>query len=212
MVKQLLILLFTLVPVITNAQPPFFKKPGLKPPKVNDKPYRYFPQFGTSATFAPGFMSGQKSANYYLHGHAFVFIDRLVSLRGDAFVSLRSNNADRIFEMHHTFSAGPSLHILHGDVADPYIGLGVGFSYSRLKSDLIGEPNSNALNPLVMPHLGCRFYAEQWFYFFAETHYAIGKHFAEQRPAVKFNELRFAAGLGFQISKRVATQVPNQNK
>ncbi len=210
MVKQLLILLFTLVPFFTNAQPPFFKKPGLRPQKINDKPYRYYPQFGSSITFAPGFMSGQQSANYYLHGHTFVFIDRLVSLHGDAFLSLKSNNADQIFEVHNTFSAGASLHILHGDVANPYIGLGVGFSYSQLKSNFITLPDFYSLNPLVMPHLGCRFYAEQWFYFFAETHYAIGKHFPEQQPAVKFNEVRIAAGLGFQISERKPVEVPSQ--
>ncbi|MGL5888541.1 MAG: hypothetical protein ACRC3B_01570, partial [Bacteroidia bacterium] len=165
---------------------------------------------GTAATFAPGLMSGQEGVNYYLHGHTFVFIDRLVSLHGDAFLSLPSSNEERIFEQHHTFSAGPSFHILHGRTVDPYAGFTVGFSYSQLKADLIGVPAKYSANPLFMPHLGCRFYAEQWFYFFAETHYAVGKHYTEQRPATKFNEFRISAGLGFQFSKRQAIVTPSQ--
>ncbi|MCU0434255.1 MAG: hypothetical protein MUC87_12425 [Bacteroidia bacterium] len=164
----------------------------------------HYPQFGATATFAPGFMRNQEPLSFYLHGQAFVFIDKRVSLRGDAFMMLPSSNDGHIFDMHHTFSAGPSLHFTHGQAVDPYIGFGVGFSYSQLKPTLISYETAPAVNPLFMPHIGCRVFAEQWFYFFAEANYNLGKHFPENHPAVSFSELRISAGLGFQFSKMKA--------
>jgi hypothetical protein len=167
------------------------------------------PLFGATATFAPGIMTNQAQTNFYLHGQAFVFIDKHVSLRGDAFVLLPSSNSGRIFDSHNTFSAGPSFHFTHGKAFDPYAGFGVGFTYSQLQTSLSSLSTAPAINPLFMPHLGFRVFAEQWFYVFAEVNYARGKHFSEYRPAVSFTELRFSGGLGFHFSRKQPVQVPN---
>ncbi|MCA6364918.1 MAG: hypothetical protein IM638_17940 [Bacteroidetes bacterium] len=169
----------------------------------------YSPVFGLMATFAPGVMVNQPKSNYYLHGQAFVFIDTHVSLRGDAFVLLPSSNPLRIFDSHNSFSAGPSFHFTHGKAFDPYAGFGVGFTYSELQTSLSSLSSAPAINPLFMPHLGFRVFAEQWFYVFAEVNYAYGKHFSEYRPAVAFTELRFSGGLGFHFSKKQAAPVPD---
>lgn len=203
MVKQLSLLLLVVLSVSGYAQPNSNANS-----KATYNPYQYFPKLGATATFSPGFMSGQRPVNYYLHGNAFVFIDQKVSLRGDAFISLRSDQADRLFVHHHTFTAGPSFHLFHGKVMDPYAGFTLGISYTGLSDDSLAQPSGASINPLVMPHLGCRFYAERWFYFYVETHYAIGKHYTELVPAVAFNEWRISAGLGFQFAKRKEKIVP----
>lgn len=202
MVKQILLLLCVCSSLHAIAQ----KEPADKGGEIKTV---YSPVFGVMATFAPGVMVNQGQANYYLHGQAFVFIDKHVSLRGDAFVLLPASNSGRVFDSHNTFTAGPSFHFTHGKAFDPYAGFGVGFTYSQLQTSLSSLSTAPAINPLFMPHLGFRVFAEQWFYVFAEVNYARGKHFSEYRPAVPFTELRFSAGLGFHFSNKKTLPVPN---
>jgi hypothetical protein len=196
MVKQFLCLLFAAISTCAVASPPHITDKG------DNQSASYFPQFGGAATFAPGFMKNQKRPNFHLHGYGFVYIDKRVSIRGDAFILLPSANDEAIFDSHYTFSAGPSFHFTHGRAVDPYAGFTVGFTYSQLSHTLMSYSTQPALNPLFMPHAGCRIFAEQWFYVFAEANYAVGKHFPENHPAVSFSELRISAGLGIQFSKK----------
>lgn len=152
----------------------------------------------SQGTFSFGKLPKIKETGIYLHGNLEYYLNSNLSLRGDVFYHLKSDEFSIIKKNHQLFS-GISYHIKLGRNLNPYIGVepGVGLTeaanYNYIKQ-------SRSITFLYSSVIGFNYYAEDWFHIFVDARFLGGTHKAETE--ININEIRFSFGLGFNINTK----------
>jgi hypothetical protein len=145
-------------------------------------------------TISPGFLLEQKVTNLYLHGHLEYYPEEKISLRGDSYLYLDSQQ-EELFSQHHSLFLGGFYHFLKGK-ADPFVGFQPGMSISQLPG--VATEEKTAVLPLLSVIAGMNYFVSKYFNFFASARYLKGTYQQSTFPFA-VDEIRFSAGLGFNL-------------
>ena len=171
----------------------------------------------TNFTFSIG--KSPSELKYYLYTSAEWMLTDNWGLEGSAFINLGSSENDLESLLHagtaqvggvtdyqtHNIFLGPNYHFLDHKRVDLYAGIHPGltlfsapeFSFVQEWGENVTIPQTYALEPTVSLHGGAAYYA-RFFHAFVQARYVVGRHDSFQYSG-KFNEFRFALGLGFNL-------------
>ena len=177
------LLLISIIPV-SMAQEASIIRPGL---------------IRTQLTISPSYMFSDKQSYFYLHGNLEGFLEEKISLAGEGYFSLGNTSSDKtIFDYNHSMFFGINWHFTKKN-NDFYVGIQPGLSFTKLN---VVENNltnaANGTNPLFSSVVGYNFYLNRIFHFFLQSRIVLGQHSYD--TAKDLAELRFSAGLGFNIN------------
>lgn len=151
-------------------------------------------------TISPGYLLKQKSFTIYLHGEIEYFPEDKLSLKGDFFYYIDSQQNGMGFETNHSILAGGVYYFGKSGLI-PYFGLQPGVNISKYKDN--GSANmfvsKRQISPVFSATSGFVFIFHNYFNFYFSLNYINGKFFADLPQPEKLNEIRLSAGLGFNI-------------
>lgn len=106
---------------------------------------------------------------------------RYFSARGDVLVFINSLGGNSRLNMNHQLLVFSTYHIPTISPFDPYIGIGPGYSMTKLAyGGALDSPSGNlvqkiGVNPFLSFNFGLRYYAPKWFHLYIEGTYALGR-------------------------------------
>ncbi len=149
------------------------------------------------ATISPSLMFSTSESHFYLHGNIEGYIHKNISLAGEAYYYLGNlSSEESLFQLNHSIHFGSSWHFTKKN-NDLYIGIQPGISITKLNNFRLPIERSLGINPIFSSVIGYQYYVNNFFHFFIQTRLIIGNHNYDIHA--KLNELRFSAGLGFNI-------------
>ena len=162
------------------------------------------------ATIAPGLLLQENANTIDLHGNLEYYIDKHISIRGDAFFLMHANFNSGINPLHynHAIFSGASYHFSTKNHFDPYLAFEPGISMTELilnpcpdGAECLVPPiyGNKAVNPMISSAAGFNYYFERWFHLFCEARYSYGKHLSGSSEPLSLSQLRFSFGLGFNL-------------
>jgi len=155
----------------------------------------------SQGTIAVGSFLKVPSSPFYLHGSLDAFLQKNVSYFGEIYWYLGELNKSRQFDYHHSLFWGLKYHLVKNN-HDLILGIAPGISMTKINQThiLIVSENKRhiGINPQMAVILGYRFYVHRFFHVFAEGKYLAGTHNMDQKTSL--SELRFSAGLGFNLN------------
>ncbi|MFI5140977.1 MAG: hypothetical protein ACHQII_01360 [Bacteroidia bacterium] len=172
-----------------------------------DSAYRYPGMLKGTATITPGFMLNTNQTNIYINGDLEYFADDKISIRGDAFWMVGSQQKEALLQQNSSIFFGALYHV-HKNRFDYFIGLQPGLSITKPNStSMLVSLNANAdynykLLPNFSPVTGITFYVSDYFNFFLNVRYVYARYYGYQSSSLNLDEFRISAGLGFQIHTR----------
>lgn len=151
---------------------------------------------------APGYLFSQKAATGYVNGDIDLFFHNHVSFTGSAwgsFITSRKNITG--VKANHAVFGGINYHILKTGKWDPYIGFtpGVGIVQATYKEADVIKKTPYAAVPLVAASVGCNYYVGWIFHVFVKVQAVSGQVFSTLPAPIRLDELKFMAGLGWNI-------------
>jgi len=177
-----------------------------------DSVYRYPGMLKGTATITPGLMLNANQTNIYINGDLEFFADDKISIRGDAFWMVGSQQKNALLQQNSSIFFGALYHF-HKNRFDYFIGLQPGISITKPNSTyessyqlpvLVNNKRDydNKLLPNFSPVTGITFYVSDYFNFFLNVRYVYARYFGYQSSSLNLDEFRISAGLGFQIHTR----------
>lgn len=150
-------------------------------------------------TYSASKMFKSNATHYYLHGNLEGYLNKRISLTGDGYYYLTNGGAnatDVIFN--HSAFFGAAYHCSN-KANDFYFGVQPGLSFAQFSSTtfLLAKPQKG-VSPLFSATIGYNLYFYKFFHFFVQSRLILGKH--NYYPTHSLNEIRFSAGLGFNIN------------
>ncbi|MCW3126199.1 MAG: hypothetical protein JWO03_1857 [Bacteroidetes bacterium] len=151
---------------------------------------------------APGYLFAQKSVSAYFDGDVELFLDDRASFIGEAFISFATTEKTKAgLRANHAIFWGANYHFLKPGRFDPYVGFtpGMGLVRAGYKSgeDIKLTPFSVA--PLLGLSVGCNYYVGSIFHFFVKVQGVTGQMFSTLPGPKRLDELKFMAGLGWNL-------------
>ena len=149
-------------------------------------------------TISPSYNTSVSTGYFYLHGNAAVYLEKKISIAGEAYYYLGSTTpGKRHFDFNHSLFFGASYHFLKKN-SDLFAGMQAGIAITRLDATENGLPaTKTGFNPLISPVIGYNFYVNRVFHFFIHSRLVIGEHTYDLHKGL--TEFRISAGLGFNI-------------
>lgn len=153
----------------------------------------------TQLTISPSYMFSDKQSYFYLHGNLEGYLEKNISLAGEGYFSLGNTASDKsIFDYNHSMFFGINWHFTKKN-NDLYVGIQPGLSFTKLNTAENNLTNmTNGINPLFSSVVGYNFYLNKIFHFFLQSRILVGQHSYD--ISKDLTELRFSAGLGFNIN------------
>lgn len=151
---------------------------------------------------APGYLFSQKVASAYLNGDMDLFFDNRVSFTGSGCYSFALNRKNETgLKANHALFGGLNYHFLKPKRWDPYIGLtpGMGIVQVAYKEGDEVKRAPYSVAPLISASVGCNYYVGWIFHIFVKVQAVTGQAFSEGAPPVRLDELKFMAGLGWNL-------------
>lgn len=150
-------------------------------------------------TLSPSKMLSTNESYFYLHGALEGFVTNTLSFSGESYYSMGAmGTQESTFQYNHNLFFGASKHFVSNN-HDLYIGLQPGVSFTKINSNLVPDIESKmGVNPVISEVVGYNFYVNKLFHFFVETRFIEGTH--KYTLAKSLNEVRFSAGLAFNIN------------
>jgi hypothetical protein len=181
--KVMLLIAIVLYATSTYAQQPNYVRAGL---------------VRSQLTLSPGYFFADNNTYFYFHGNLEGFIEDRLSLSGDSYMFLGNQTSDSgLLKMNQSSFFGMAKHISNGR-SDFYVSFQPGFSITQLNKSEQHASNALAFNPMVSTAIGYNYVFYKYFHFFTQLRYCYGNHLYT-RP-VGLSEIRFSAGLGFNIN------------
>ena len=183
-IKCLFVLLLLLVGSTNYAQEGTFVKKGL---------------LNAQLTLSPSTMFSTNESYFYLHGNFEGFVSNSISLVGEGYYYLGTISAqESTFQYNHNLFFGASKHFTKNN-HDVYVGLQPGIAFTKLNPIANNlTATSKGTNPVFSTVVGYNFYVNNLFHFFVQTRYIAGEHNFDINK--NLSELRFSAGLGFNLN------------
>lgn len=156
----------------------------------------------TDLTLSPSKMLKLNPANFYLHGNIDIYLNSSYSFSGTAYYYLGQLNSDTsFFEKNHSLFYGISKHWVKSN-NDLYVSFQPGMSVTQIRNNLQTllpiSPRQIAVNPMASLACGYNLYVAKIFHFFSEIRFVTGNN--NKELALNLSELRFSAGLGFNLN------------
>lgn len=160
-----------------------------------------------TATITPGLMLNANQTNIYVNGELEYFADDKISIRGDGFWMVGTQQKNALLQQNSSVFFGALYH-MHQNRFDGFVGMQPGVSITKpygSPQDAImplGEPYKEyayKLLPNFSPIIGFTFYASDYFNFFLNMRYVHACYYGYQGSSLNLDEFRISAGLGFQI-------------
>lgn len=154
----------------------------------------------TQLTLSPSALLKQKESNFYLHGSLSYYISPKISLDGEGYYQLGAISSDeKTFKYNHNLFFGASKHVTAND-NDFYVGIQPGVAFSKLNPKNSLTTTHAGINPVASVVTGYNFYVNSFMHFFFQARYIAGRH--NYDVAEPLSEIRFSAGLGFNLSTK----------
>ncbi len=153
-------------------------------------------------TISPGISLSEKGSNIYLHGDLEYYLENNVSVRGESYFLIGGNHVDQgITEFTNYF--GVVYHFVGNKKFDPYFGFQPGIAVRHYAVNCIDItrvdcPIGYTLSPQFSVITGVNFFLNKYLHFFGMMRYING-HDASFTVDYPMNELRFSAGLGWNL-------------
>ena len=150
-------------------------------------------------TLSPSYSFSDKQSYFYLHGNLEGFLEKNISLAGEAYFSLGNVSSNpSVYDFNHSIFFGSNIHFTKNN-NDIYLGLQPGLAFTRLDA-VENSLTSTTIgtNPLFSTVAGYNFYLNRLFHFFIQSRLVIGKHNYDVSKSL--SEFRFSGGLGFNIN------------
>jgi len=150
------------------------------------------------ATLSPSKMLSDRGAYFYLHGNLEGYLSKNISVCGEGYYFLGSQNSNSNIDFMHNLFYGFSYHVIKNN-HDLYFGIQSGMAFVKLKASETGLTSSSlGADPVFSTIAGYNFYVNKVFHFFIQSRIIIGEHNYDQNKNI--SEFRFSAGLGFNIN------------
>jgi len=155
------------------------------------------------ATVSPGYMFYHKGLwDSYFHATLEWCFDNRVSIRCDGSYFFTTQGDFKPFKMNHSLLLGAFYHFPVRKL-DFYAGLQPGASMVQQRDyiyndSLISNPRIKVA-PLITAAVGVNYFFWKYMNLFLSLKYVHGNHLPQYGKAIPLDELRFSAGLGFQL-------------
>ena len=156
----------------------------------------------TQLTLSPSKMLNDNLSYFYLHGNLEGYVSDKISISGEGYLFLGRTSfyADiQSFKHNHSVFFGANYHFIKNN-HDVYLGIQPGVAYTQVKMLRGMNEQYTSTNPLFSSVVGYNYYINNIFHFFVQTRLILGKHLAND--AKSLNEIRFSAGLGFNLNTK----------
>jgi hypothetical protein len=157
--------------------------------------------FRAQGNIAGAYIFQQKTFVPYLTGDMDLFFDNHVALAGSVWVSLPIGKIKSGLKQNHAVFGGINYHPLKKGRWDPYIGLtpGIGLVQAEeTNGELVTRTRLSPV-PLLSASVGCNYYIGSIFNFFVKAQGVSGQFFKVEHRAIRLDDLRLTAGLGFNF-------------
>jgi hypothetical protein len=169
-------------------------------PKKDGKELIYKGLLSGQATISPSYMFADDAGYFYLHGNMEAYLNKKLSLSGEIYYYLGAQSQASIFDYNHSLFVGPSRHFITRN-NDFYLGLQPGVSLAKIKAATYALSETKAaIDPLISAIAGYNYFVNNGFHFFMQTRFITGNH--KENIEKGLSELRFSAGLGFNLNTR----------
>lgn len=150
-------------------------------------------------TISPSYMFSDKQSYFYLHGNLEAFLEKKVSVAGEGYLSLGNISSNKsTFNYNHSMFFGINWHFTNKN-NDFYMGIQPGLAFTKVNASENNLTSTTAgINPLFSSVAGYNFYLNNIFHFFLQSRIVVGQH--RYDISKDLTELRFSAGLGFNIN------------
>lgn len=151
---------------------------------------------------APGYLFAQRAVTAYVDGDMELFLDDRFSFTGAIWCSFAtSDKSHEGLRANHAIFWGVNYHFLKPSRFDPYIGFtpGVGLVRAAYKSGEDIRLSPFSLAPLACVSVGCNYYVGSIFHFFVRVEGVAGQMFSTLPEPKRLDEIKFMAGLGYNI-------------
>ena len=151
---------------------------------------------------AAGYLFQQRQVAAYLTGDIDLFVDRRVSVNGQVWGSVATTAKDKPgIRANHSVMWGMNYHLTKKGRFDPYAGLtvGAGLVRTNYSNGETIERSPFSLVPLLSAQVGMNYYVGSIFHFFAKVQGVSGVFFTGVPKASRLEELKFTAGLGWNL-------------
>lgn len=149
-------------------------------------------------TISPSAMLSSKESYFYLHGNLEGYVSDNISISGEGYYLLGNIKVPSIYDFplsrNHNVFFGANYHFTKNN-HDFYLGVQPGVAFTNTNFVLTGN-----INPVFSGIVGYNFYVNNIFHFFVQSRLILGKHLANNVKSL--NEVRFSAGLGFNLNTK----------
>lgn len=148
---------------------------------------------------AGGYLFSQKSYTAYLAGDADVYLSERVSVAGEIWYSLATN--DDNLRQNHSIFGGLSYHPVQHSRWDPYVGFSPGMGLAKLDYENEGTRHTSALTPVPLLGVvtGCNWYVGSIFHLFVKVRWTNGQVMGDAPFRTPLHELKITGGLGWNL-------------
>lgn len=152
----------------------------------------------TTMTISPSKSLTSPNSYFYLHGMLEGYLSKSISVSGEGYFyqgMIRGNKSD--FSYNHSLFFGFSKHWTKNNL-DFHMGVQPGVSFTQLASDSLILQAKTSVNPSFSAIVGLNYFAGKYLHFFIQSRLVLAEH--QTDAARNISDLRFSAGLGFNIN------------
>jgi hypothetical protein len=152
-------------------------------------------------TLSASQMLSENHSNFYLHGSFEGYLNKRLSLSGEGYHYLGNlSPGTELFKVNDSFFFGASWHLTKNN-SDFYVGIQPGIAIAQLNErENNNNPTHLGVSPLLSSVVGYNYFVNKIFHFFIQTRIASGQHLYDIQKDL--TEVRFSAGLGFNLNSR----------
>ncbi len=149
-------------------------------------------------TISPGYLFSDRNTYFYFHGNLEGFVEDRISISGDTYLFLGDQTSDTgVLKMNQSCFFGVAKHFSNGR-SDYYVSFQPGASLTQLNNKNENVKYAIGFNPMFSIATGYNYVFYKYFHFFTQVRYCYGQHLYDK--PVELGEIRFSAGLGFNIN------------
>ena len=156
----------------------------------------------SQGNLAPGYLFAQKSVTAYFDGDIEMFLDDRYAPTGAIWLSFATTDKSQVgVRANHAIFWGFNYHFLKPSRFDPFIGItpGIGLARAGYQTEEGIKLTPYSPVPLIATTIGCNYYVGSIFHFFVKVQGVAGQMFSTLPVPKRLDELKFLAGLGWNI-------------
>jgi len=165
-----------------------------------------------TATISPAFMLNHPIENIYINGELEYFTEKNISVRGDSYWFLSSQQKPSLLNQNSFIVAGALYHFPKKNF-DYFIGFQPGVSLVQpyvvyvhagpgTLINWVDIPDQTKVCPTISAITGITYYVGDYFNFFLNVRYTKSRYFGYDSGELNLDQLILSGGLGFNIQTK----------